>query len=63
MNESFEKWARTAGKYALRAILQTAISAIAVSLLLSRIDWGVIIPSSLLSGILSIISSALTELK
>ena len=47
---------------AVRTIAQTAVSVIGVSALLSDVDWMAVLSASMLAGILSILTSIITDL-
>lgn len=47
---------------AVRTIAQTAVSVIGVSALLSDVDWMAVLSASVLAGILSILTSIITDL-
>ena len=47
---------------AVRTIAQTAVSMIGVSALLSDVDWMAVLSASVLAGILSILTSVITDL-
>lgn len=47
---------------AVRTIAQTAVSMIGVSALLSDVDWMAVLSASVLAGILSILTSIITDL-
>ena len=47
---------------AARTIAQTAASMIGVSALLSDVDWMAVLSASVLAGILSILTSVITDL-
>lgn len=60
-----KKWFKAAGIRAIRTIAQTALGIIAGSVLLSEVNWQVVISASLLAGISSMLMSiaGLPELK
>lgn len=47
---------------AARTIAQTAVSMIGVSALLSDVDWMAVLSASVLAGILSVLTSIITDL-
>lgn len=47
---------------AVRTIAQTAVSVIGVSALLSDVDWMAVLSASVLAGILSVLTSIITDL-
>lgn len=50
-------WIRAAGVRAVKTMAQAAIAAIGTSAVISEVNWGIVISSALLSGILSILMS------
>lgn len=58
-------WLRAAGVRALKTVAQTAIASIGVSTVMGQVDWVTVGSTSLLAGILSILTSitGLPELK
>ncbi|MGN0331474.1 MAG: holin [Lachnospiraceae bacterium] len=50
-------WIRAAWVRAVRTMAQAAITAIGTSAVISEVNWGIVISSALLSGILSILMS------
>lgn len=65
MKSNFKKWFKYAGIRAIRTVAQTALGTIGGSTLLNEVNWVVVISSSLLAGILSLLTSVagLPELK
>ena len=57
MNDKFEKWLKAAGVRAVKTVAQTAVATIGTSVILSAVDWKVVISASLLAGILSLLTS------
>lgn len=57
MNEKYKKWLKAAGVRAAKTIAQTAAATIGTSVVLSAVDWKVVISASLLAGILSLLTS------
>lgn len=57
MNDKFEKWLKAAGVRAVKTIAQTAVATIGTSVVLSAVDWKIVISASLLAGILSVLTS------
>ena len=47
---------------AIRTIAQTAVSLIGTAVVMSDVNWGVVVSASILSGILSILTSIATGL-
>lgn len=60
-----KRWLKAAGVRAIKTIAQTMIASIGTSAIISSVDWKIVISSSLLAGILSILTSikGLPELK
>lgn len=52
-----KKWMKAAGIRALKTICQTAIATIGTAMVLSQVDWKVVVSASVLAGILSILTS------
>lgn len=52
-----KKWLKCAGIRALKTVCQTAVATIGTSTVLNQIDWKIVISSSLLAGLLSILTS------
>lgn len=57
MKSNFKKWIKCAGVRALKTIAQTAISTIGMSAVMSEVNWLLVASSSLLAGILSLLTS------
>lgn len=51
------KWFRAAGIRAIKTVCQTAIATIGTSALMSDVNWKIVISTSLLAGILSLLTS------
>ncbi len=56
-NFDFKKWIKAAGIRAIKTIAQTAIATIGTSVVLSQIDWRIVLSSSIVAGILSLLTS------
>ena len=63
--EKLVTWLKAAGVRAVKTVSQTMIATIGTSALICQIDWRVVLSSSLLSGILSLLTSiaGLPEIK
>lgn len=57
MSEKVKKWLKAAGVRAVKTIAQTAVATIGVSATMGSVDWVVVGSTSLLSGILSLLTS------
>ena len=54
---NFKKWLKCASIRAIKTVAQTAVSLITVGVTMSEVDWLVVGSTSLLAGILSILTS------
>jgi hypothetical protein len=65
MKEKFLKWIKAAGIRAIKTVAETAVATIGTSMVLSQVDWKLVLSASVLSGILSLLISVkgLPELK
>lgn len=52
-----KSWLKCAGIRAIRTVAQTAIAVISTSFVLSDVDWIAVISTSILAGILSVLTS------
>lgn len=57
MSKKVKKWFKAAGVRAVKTIAQTAVATIGVSATIGSVDWVVVGSTSLLSGILSLLTS------
>ena len=55
--EKMFKWLKCAGVRAVKTMAQTAVATIGVSVTMGNVDWLVVGSTSLLAGILSILTS------
>lgn len=64
-NMNIRNWCRAAGVRALKTMAQAAAATIGTAAVLSSVDWKLVISSSVLSGVLSLLTSiaGLPELK
>lgn len=62
MNKS---WWKAAGVRAIKTMAQTAVAMISTSVIMSEVNWTMVLSASLLAGILSLLTSiaGLPELK
>ena len=60
-----KKWLKAAGIRAIKTMAQTAIAMIGTSVIMSEVNWIMVLSASILSGILSLLTSiaGLPELK
>lgn len=65
MKTNFKNWLKCAGVRAIKTIAQTSIATIGTSAVMGDVNWVMVGSSSLLAGILSILTSiaGLPELK
>lgn len=52
-----EKWIKCAGIRAIKTIAQTAVAMIPVGISITEVGWNAVIGTSLLAGILSLLTS------
>ncbi len=52
-----KKWIKAAGVRAVKTVAQTAVATIGTSIVISEVDWLVVVSASLLAGILSLLTS------
>ena len=57
MKENFKEWLKAASIRAIKTIAQTAIATIGTSAVMGDVNWLMVGSSSLLAGILSILTS------
>ena len=57
MNKRVKSWITAAGIRAVKTMAQTAAATIGTTALLSEVDWRMVISTSVLSGILSLLTS------
>jgi len=55
--EKVLKWIKAAGVRAVKTTAQTMVATIGTSAVLSAVDWKVVVSTSLLAGLLSILTS------
>ena len=53
----FKKWIKAAGIRALKTVAQTAVATIGTGAMISEVNWVMVASSSLLAGILSLLTS------
>lgn len=52
-----KKWWKAASIRAIKTVAQSAVAAIGTSALISSVDWKVVLSTSVLAGVLSILTS------
>jgi hypothetical protein len=57
MKRKFLKWLKAAGIRAIKTVAETAIATIGTSVIISQVDWRIVISASLLSGLVSLLIS------
>ncbi|MBQ1278811.1 MAG: holin [Acutalibacteraceae bacterium] len=57
MRENLGLWFRAAAIRAIKTVAQTAIATIGTTAMLSSVEWGVVLSTAALSGILSLLTS------
>ncbi len=57
MKSDFKKWLKAASIRAIKTVAQTAVAMIPVGISISEVSWGVIVGTSLLAGLVSILTS------
>ena len=55
--DKLKKWIKAAGIRAIRTVAQTALAMIPAGVAIEEVSWQVVISTSLLSGLLSILTS------
>ena len=60
-----KQWIKAAGIRAIKTVAQTAVAMIGTSVVISEVDWVMVVSASVLSGVLSLLTSVagLPELK
>lgn len=56
--DKFKKWIKAAGIRAIKTVAQTAVAMIGTSTVVSAVDWRVVASTAILSGVLSLLTSA-----
>ena len=57
MKTKFVKWIKAAGIRAIKTVAETAVATIGTSVVISAVDWKLVVSASLLSGLLSLLIS------
>ena len=65
MKAKILKWLKAAGIRAVKTVAETAVATIGTSVVISAVDWKLVVSASLLSGLLSLLISVkgLPEIK
>ena len=60
-----KQWIKAAGIRAIKTVAQTAVAMIGTSVVISEVEWVMVVSASVLSGVLSLLTSVagLPELK
>lgn len=57
MKTGFKAWAKAAGIRALKTLAQTAVATIGTSMMLSEVNWVIVVSASALAAVLSLLTS------
>lgn len=57
MSEKTKKWIKAAGIRAVKTVAQTFVATVGSAVVISAVDWKVVVSASLLAGILSLATS------
>ena len=57
MREKTIKWLKAAGIRAIKTVAETAVATIGTSMIITEVDWKLVVSASLLSGLLSLLIS------
>lgn len=57
MKTDFKKWLKAASIRAIKTVAQTAVAMIPVGISIDEVGWGAVIGTSLLAGLVSILTS------
>lgn len=57
MSEKTKKWIKAAGVRAVKTVAQTFVATIGSAVVISAVNWKVVVSASLLAGILSVATS------
>lgn len=57
LSEKNKKWIKAAAVRAIKTMAQTAIANAGVAVVMSEVNWGIVLSSSVLAGIISILTS------
>ena len=54
---NFKDWIAAAGVRAIKTVCQTAVATIGTSVVISEVNWTMVISASILAGVLSLLTS------
>lgn len=57
MKKNFNKWIKCAGVRAIKTVAQTAVGLIGTSLVITDVNWQVVLSASILAGVTSLLTS------
>lgn len=57
MKRNWKQWIKAAGMRAIKTVAQTAVATIGTTAVISEVDWVTVASTSLLAGILSLLTS------
>lgn len=57
MKNNLKKWLKAAGIRAVKTVAQTAVATIGTSVVISEVNWLIVVSASALAGILSLLTS------
>lgn len=57
MSEKTKKWIKAAGIRAVKTVAQTFVATVGSAVVISAVNWKVVVSASLLAGILSVATS------
>lgn len=57
MSEKTKKWIKAAGVRAVKTVAQTFVATVGSAVVISAVDWKMVVSASLLAGILSLATS------
>ncbi len=55
--QTIKKWTKAAAVRAVKTMAQTAVASIGTSAVISQVDWVAVISTTVLSGVLSVLTS------
>lgn len=55
--KKYKNWLKCAGIRAIKTVAQTAVSVIGTTAVINQVDWAVVLSTSILAGVLSILTS------